>query len=339
MPLYDLQGRSIHVIGNLVTAGMVSLAMLPPHVAQAQTSAAHYPDRQIRLIVPFPAGGPTDAMGRLVGDLLARRLGQPVVVDNRAGAGGSIGAEMLARAEPNGYTMMLTSAGAVTVNPSLSKVPFDTLRDFIPVVRTATISSILVVPPSLNVRTVQELIMLAKSKPGELNYGTAGPGSASHLAMEAFNRVAGTRIMHVPYKGAAPAVTDLLSGNVQVMLIGMSTVMPFVRAGRLVPLGVSSLKPSPLAPEIPTIASAGLAGFEVSDWFGLFVPARTPAMIVDKLNGEINAMMQLPETKQRMSKDTFEAVPGNTPAQFSAFVQAEVAKWAKVIKDAGIAVN
>jgi tripartite-type tricarboxylate transporter receptor subunit TctC len=230
----------------------------------------------------------------------------------------------------------VTSAGVVTVNPSISKVPFDTMRDFAPVVRAATIPSIMVVPPMLNVKTVTELIALAKSKPGELNYGTAGPGSASHLAMESFNRVAGTRIMHVPYKGAALAVTDLLGGNVQVMLIGMSTVMPFVRAGRLVPLAVSSLTPSPLAPEIPTIA-ATLPGFEVSDWFGLFAPVRTPRAVVDRLNTEVNAGMQSAALKQRIGKDAFEGVPANTPAQFRSFVQGEIVRWAKVVKDAGIA--
>ncbi len=291
------------------------------------------------MIVPFPAGGPADALARIVGEQLAQRLGQPVVIDNRAGAGGSIGAEMAARAEPNGYTLLFTTAGVVTVNPSLNKVPFDTMRDFTPVVLAATISSILVVPPSLHVVSVQELIRLAKSKPGELNYGSSGSGSASHLAMESFNRAAGVRITHVPYKGAAPAVTDLLSGNVQVMLIGLSTVMPFVRAGRLTPLGVSSLAPSPFAPDIPTIASAGMPGFEVSNWLGMFAPVRTNAAIIEKLNAATNAIMTLPDTKQRMGKDGFENVASNTPAQFASYVQSEIARWSKVVKEAGIASN
>jgi tripartite-type tricarboxylate transporter receptor subunit TctC len=320
-------------IRGLCVLGAALLALTSASATHAQ--AANYPERQIRMIVPFPPGGPTDGMGRIVAEIL-QRMGQPVVVENHAGAGGSIGAEMAAKAAPDGYVLMVTSAGVLTVNPSLSKVPFDTMRDFIPVVRAATIPSILVVPPSLNVKTVPELIALAKAKPGELNYGTAGPGSASHLAMESFNRVAGTRIMHVPYKGAAPAVTDLLGSNVQVMLIGMSTVMPFVRAGRLTAVAVSSLTPSPLAPEIPTIA-ATLPNFEVSDWFGLFAPARMPQPIIDKLNAAVNAAMKDPAMKQRIGKDAFEGVPANTPAQFRTFVQGEIARWSKVVKDAGIA--
>ena len=297
---------------------------------------AGYPDKQIRMIVPFPAGGPTDALARAIGQALGQRLRQPVVVENRAGAGGSIGAEMVARAEPTGYTLMMTSAGVVTVNPSLSKVPFDTLRDFAPVALAATISSILVVPPSLNVKSVRELVDLARSKPGQLNYGSSGTGSASHLAMELFDRMAGVHFVHVPYKGAAPAVTDLVAGNVQVMLIGSSTVMPFVRAGKLVPLGVSSLKPSPLAPDIPVIASPLLPGFEVGNWFGVFAPAHTAPSIVERLNVEINAIMKLPELKAQLARDGFEAVAANTPAQFGTYVKEEVAKWSRVVKEAGI---
>jgi tripartite-type tricarboxylate transporter receptor subunit TctC len=335
-----LQSTPPIAMHRLLQRNIHALCVLCLCLGFAQGGAAYaqgtYPERQIRMIVPFPAGGPTDVMGRVVAEVLAQRMGQPVVVENHAGAGGSIGADMVAKAAPDGYTLMVTSAGVVTVNPSLSKVPFDTMRDFAPVVRAATLPSIMVVPPMLNVKTVAELITLAKSRPGELNYGTAGPGSASHLAMESFNRIAGTRIMHVPYKGAAPAVTDLLGGNVQVMLIGMSTVIPFVRAGRLVPLAVSSPTPSPLAPEIPTIA-ATLPGFEVGDWFGLFAPARTPRAIIDRLNAEVNAGMQNAALKQRIGKDAFEGVPANTPAQFRSFVQGEIARWSKVVKDAGLA--
>jgi tripartite-type tricarboxylate transporter receptor subunit TctC len=308
--------------------------------AQAQDTVATYPNKPIRLIVPFSAGGPTDALARAIGQKMGQRWGQPVVIENRAGAGGSIGAEFVARSQPDGYILLLTTAGVVTANPSLSPVHFDTMKDFAPVALTSTIASLLVVPPSLNVKSVKELIDLAKSKPGQLNYGSSGTGSASHLSMALMDRAAGINILHVPYKGAAPAVTDLLGGNVQVMLIGLSTVLPYVNSGKLLALGVSSLQSSPLAPNVPTIAAAGnLPGFEASNWLGVFAPASTPPAIVNKLNAEINAIMQLPETRSGLAKDGFEPVAVNTPAQFGTYVQSEINKWSKVIKELGITTN
>ena len=324
----------------LIIAALAASCTVAMPRAQAQDAAATYPSKPIRLIVPFAAGGPTDALARAVGQKMGERWGQSVVIENRAGAGGSIGAEFVARSQPDGYVLMLTTAGVVTVNPALSQVRFDTMKDFAPVALASTISSLLVVPPSLNVKTAKEFIELARSKPGKLNYGTSGSGSASHLAMELFDRAAGIKVQHVPYKGAAPAVTDLLGGTVQVMLIGVSTVLPYVTAGKLVPLGVSSLEPSPLAPEVPTIASAaGLPGFEVSNWLGIFAPADTPPAIINKLNAEINSIMQLPETRANLAKDGFEPVPVNTPAQFGAYVQQEITKWTKVVKDTGMTSN
>jgi tripartite-type tricarboxylate transporter receptor subunit TctC len=312
------------------------LAGLAP--AASADEAASYPNKPIRLIVPFAPGGPTDALARAIGQKLAERWKQPVVAENRAGAGGGIGAELVARSPADGYVLMLSTAGVVTVNPLISPVRFDTMKDLAPVALASTISSLLVVPPSLNVHTTKELIDLAKSKPGHLNYGSSGPGSASHLAMELFDRAAGVRMQHVPYKGAAPAVTDLLGGNVQVMLIGLSTVLPYVGSNKLVALGVSSLEPSALAPGVPTIA-ATLPGFEVSNWLGVFAPAGTPVSIVNKLNAEINDIMKQPDTWKQISEDGFEPVPANTPQEFGKYVQSEITKWAQVVKEAGIASN
>jgi tripartite-type tricarboxylate transporter receptor subunit TctC len=323
----------------LAAIGLAALLTVAP-AARAQTAAPPYPSKPIRLIVPFAAGGPADALARAIGQRLQDRWGQTVIVDNRAGAGGSIGAEAVARSPADGHVLLLTTAGVVTINPSISPVRFDTLKDFAPIALAATISSLLVVPKSLRVETAQQFIALAKTKPGSMNYGSSGPGSASHLAMAMFDRAAGIELQHVPYKGAAPAVTDLLGGNVQVMLIGVSTVLPYVKAGSLVALGVSSPQPSPLAPGVPTIAAAaGLPNFEVSNWLGLFAPAQTPPAIVRQINAEINAIMQLPEVRASLGREGFEPVAGNTPEQFGSYVQAEIRKWSKLVKDAGITAN
>jgi len=224
----------------------------------------------------------------------------------------------------------------VSVNPSLNKVGFDTLRDFAPIVKTSSLASLLVVNPNLKIKTLDEFIKLAKSKPGQLNYGTSGPGSASHLAMEMFNKMAQVEILHVPYKGAAPAVTDLLAGNVQVMLIGITPVLPFVNSGKLLALGVSSLQPSPMAPQVPTIAASGLPGFEVSNWLGLFAPINTPVAIINKLNAQTNALMKLADVKAKLVKEGLDPVPSNTPAQFKDYVQGEIIRWSKTVKESNI---
>jgi tripartite-type tricarboxylate transporter receptor subunit TctC len=321
-------------------AGAMAAATAFACAPAAHAQDATYPNKPIRLIVPFAAGGPNDALARVLGLKLGERWGQPVVVDNKAGAGGSIGAEFVAKAPADGYTLLLSTTGVVAINPSLSQVHFDTVKDFAPITLAATIPSLLVVPPSLNVKSAKEFIALAKTQSGKMNFGSSGPGSASHLAMAMFDKAAGIELQHVPYKGAAPAVTDLLGGNVQAMLIGVSTVLPYVNAGKLVPLGVSSLKPSPLVPNVPTIAeAAGLPKFEVSNWLGVFAPTGTPPAIVNKLNAEINKIMQQPETWQSLSKDGFEPVTANTPAQFGSYVKSEIAKWSKLVKDAHITAN
>jgi tripartite-type tricarboxylate transporter receptor subunit TctC len=317
-------------------AGLLGALAAVASPVHAQSAAAAYPTKPIRMIVPFATGGPTDVLARAIGQKLTERWGQTVLIDNRPGAGGNIGAELAARAAPDGYTLMLATAGILAVNPSLSKVRFDSQKDFAPIALTANLTSIMVVHPSLPVKSVRELIQLAKSRPGELNYGSAGNGTASHLSTEKFKRVAQIDMKHIPYKGAAPAVNDLLSGTVQVMLIGLPTVMPHVAGGRLVALGISSLEPSPMAPGLPTIAdSGGLPGFEVTNWLGLVAPAQTDRVIVDRLNREVVAILAMPDVKQQLLKSGFEPT-GSTQGEFAKLLDAELKTWARVIREAGI---
>ncbi len=307
--------------------------------AQAQNPAANYPNKQIRLIVPFAAGGPNDFLARAIGQRLTERWGQPIVIDNRPGAGGNLGAELVAKSAPDGYTLMVATQGILAVNPGLARLRFDTLKDLAQVALVANLTSVMVVHPSLQVKTVKELIALARRRPGELTYGTPGNGSASHLAMEIFNRAAHVNIRHIPYKGAAPAVVDLIGGTLQVMLIGVPVVMPHVVSGRLVALGVASSGPSPMAPGLITIAeSGGLPGFEIRNWLGLVAPAGTPRDIVDKLSTGVNEILRLPEVKEQLLKSGFEPT-GSTPEYFAGYLEAELKYWAKVVKDAGITID
>jgi tripartite-type tricarboxylate transporter receptor subunit TctC len=306
-------------------------------VVWAQPSeVSKYPQRAIHLVVPFTASGPVDTMARIMAQKLSETLNQAVIIDNRAGAGGSIGAEFVAHAPADGYTLLFSSAGVVSVNPALNKVGFDTLKDLAPIVKSGSLASLLVVNPALKVNTTAELIQLAKSKPGELNFGSSGPGSASHLAMELFDRAADIKLLHIAYKGAAPAVTDLLAGNVQVMLIGLTTVLPFVNNGKLKALGVSTLTPSPMLPQIPTIASAGLNGFEVSNWMGFFSPINTPSAIVERINDDVNKIIKLSDTKIKLASEGIDPASPNSSAQFKQYVQSEINRWSRIIKESNI---
>jgi len=329
--LNDIQLR----VAALIAAAMPAIAT----DAQAQNSAAGYPNKQIRLIVPFAAGGPNDFLARILGQRLTERWGQPVVIDNRPGAGGNIGAELTAKSAPDGYTLLLPTQGILAVNPALAKVRFDTLKDFAPIALVANLTSVLVAHPSLQAKTVKELIALARAKPGELTYGTPGNGSASHLAMEMFNRAAHVNIRHIPYKGAAPAVVDLIGGTIQVMLIGVPVVMPHVTSGRLVALGVATAGPSPMAPGLITIAeSGGLPGFEIRNWLGLVTAAGTPRDIIEKLNTAIVEILRAPDVKEQLLKNGFEPA-ASTPEYFATYLESELKYWAKVVKDAGITID
>ncbi len=337
MQLKQLFLRTCKQICIYTALAIQCLVLIFSQSATAQTqNLANYPNKQIQFIVPFPPGGPADVQARIIGQKLSVLWKQPVIIDNRPGAGGSIAAEFVSRAPADGYTFLYTTSGVISVNPVFSNSSFDPLKDLSPVILTSTLSSVMVVHPSLNIKSVNELISYAKANPGKLNYASSGNGSTSHLSMEQFNRLAGVQIARIPYKGAAPAINDLLGGNVQVMLMGLTSVLPFLSSGKLTAIGVSSLKPSPLAPQVPTIASSGMQGFEASNWLGVLAPPNTPASIVQKMNTEIYAIMKLPDVQERLFKEGFETMPTKTPQQFKEFIQQDIAKWKKIIKESNI---
>ena len=303
--------------------------------AQAQS----YPAKPIRIVVPFPAGGIADLFARLIGQKFNEAWGQPAVVENRPGAGGNIGAEIVAKSPPDGYTLVMGSIGTHSVNISLfRKLAFDPIRDFAPVALVMEAEGLLVLHPSVPAKTVKELIALARARPGQLTYASAGNGTAGHLAGELFKSMAKVDMLHIPYKGNVPAITDLIAGQTSLLFATMPTVLPQVQAGRLRALAVTGAGRSPAAPELPNIAEAGLPGYEVTNWIGIFAPAGTPREIIHKLNGEILRVMQAPEIRTRLTNEGAKFTP-MTPDEFAAFVKSEVAKWAKVVKDAGIRVD
>ena len=310
----------------------IALLAAVPHGALA---AEAYPSRPIRLIVPFPPGGGTDIMGRLVANHLTDKLGAQTVVDNRGGAGGIIGTDLAAKANPDGYTLLIGSVSTISINPSLyPKLPFDTVKDLAPVSLIASTPSVLVVPANLAARSVKDLITLAKAKPGQLNFGSAGSGTSHHLGGELFKVAAGIDIVHVPYKGTAPAVTDLVSGQVAMMIANTPAVLPMIKAGRLRPLAVTSLKRSSLMPELPTVAESGLADFEVIVWYGVLAPAATPGALVTRLNEYLKQMASLAEVKERLASQGAEAI-SSTPEEFARKISQDKEKWAKVVRTSG----
>ena len=311
----------------------VSVFML---FAAGHAYAQAWPTKPIRMILPFPPGGTTDILGRVAAQKLSEALGQQVVPDNRPGAAGNIGTEFVAKAPPDGYTLVTAPGSTLTIHPSLySKLGFDPLRDFAPVTILAAVPNALVVHPSLPVRNVKDLIALAKAKPGQLNYASTGAGQSTHLSMELFKTMARVNIVHVPYKGSAPAVTDLLGGHVLLMFDNMPSALPHVKAGKLRAVAVSTLKRSPVAPDIPTVAESGLPGFEVSVWFGVLAPAKTPQPVVERLNQILVKALHTAEVRERLSTQGAEPI-ANTPDQFTQQMKHDIAKWAKVVKDADI---
>jgi tripartite-type tricarboxylate transporter receptor subunit TctC len=305
----------------------------------AGANAQSYPARPIRIVVPFPPGGIADLFARVIGQKFGETWGQPGVVENRPGAGGNIGAEIVAKSAPDGYTLVTGSIGTHAVNVSLfSKLPYDPIRDFAPVSLIMEAEGLLVVHPSVPVRTVKELIALAKARPGQLAYASAGYGTAAHLSGELFKSMAKVDLVHVPYKGNVPAITDLIAGQTSLLFATMPTVLPQVQAGRLKALAVTSSTRSPVTPQLPTIAEAALPGFSVTNWIGFFAPAGTPREVVLKLNGEVARIMQAPDIQKRLVAEGAKFTPW-TPDQFAAFVKSELAKWAKVVKEAGIRVD
>ena len=305
----------------------------------ANASAQEYPVKAIRFIAPNLPGGPTDILARLIGQKLAESFGQPVVIENRAGAGGNIGTEAAAKSPPDGYTLVTGNNATFGANVSLYKhLAFDPVKDFAPIVLVGTQPNILVVHPSLPVTSVKQLIALAKARPGELNYAGSGMGAVAHLAAELFKTMAQVNIVHIPYKSAAPALIDVIAGQNQLMFATSLSVQPHIKSGKLRALAVTTANRSRLMPELPTIAEAGVPGFAAMTWHGVLTTGGTPPAIVNKLNAEINRILQLPDVRERLGSLGAEII-GGTPKEFADHIQREIPKWAKVIKDAGVRVE
>ena len=309
---------------------------LAPLLAQAQST---WPSRPVRLISPFAPGGGADITSRAVAQRLSISLGQQVLVENRGGAGGMIGVDIAAKSPADGYTVVMGTIGPIAINPSLyKKMTYDPMRDLIPVSQAANALNVLVVHPSLPAKNVKEMIAIAKARPGQMNYGSSGPGATDHLAGELFNVLAGVKMVHVPYKGGAPAMLDLVSGNVQVVFSTVSTAIAAMDSKRVRPLAMTGNQRFELMPELPTVAEAGLKGFEVNNWYGIFLPAGTPKDIVTRLNADVVKVLAAPDVKKRLLEAGIVAT-SSSPEGFMAYVKAETAKWAKVIKDANISVE
>ena len=302
--------------------------------ASSTDSGQAYPTRPIRLIVPFPPGGSNDIVSRVIGQQLGDRLGKPLVIDNRGGAGGLIGTETAVHAAPDGYTLLIISV-AYSYNPAIYKLPYDPVKAIAPVGQLGTGPNALVVHPSLPAKSIKELIALAKAKPGQLNYATAGIGSFQHMSSEMFRLMSGINIVHIPFKGGGPAMLAVISGQSQISIGSLLQELPHIRSGKMRALGTGGAKRSPALPDVPTIAEGGVPGYEANNWWGIVAPAATPQPIVRKINTEIAAILAAPETQKWFLSEGGEAV-SRTPEEFRKWILAEMAKWGKVVKDAGI---
>jgi len=317
-----------------LSAALAALGLAASVAAQAQA----YPGKAVKLVVPYPPGGPTDIVARVIGQKLSEQTGQQFIVENRAGAGGNIGAEAVARAPADGYTLLIATT-AHAINMSLfKKLGYDTLKDFSPVSLLTYGPLVIVAHPSLPAQNVRELIALAKAKPGAINFASSGNGQSTHLSGELFNAMAGVKMTHIPYKGSAPALTDVMGGQASLMFDTMLSAMPFVKSGKLKALAVTSAVRSPAAPELPTVAESGLPGYETFAWNGVLVPAGTPKDVIAKLSAELKRAMEVPEVKEKFSGQGF-AAAWNTPEAFNAFLLAEVDKWSAVVKTSGTTVD
>ena len=313
-------------------------AALALAAVSAAAIAQGYPHKTIRLIVPFPAGGPTDIIARTVGQKLTESMGQAVVIDNRGGSGGNIGADIVAKAAPDGYTLLMAIVSHA-INPSLySKLPFDPVKDFSPITRTGAATIIFVASPSIGAKTIKDLIALAKAKPHQINFGSPGSGTPHHLAGELLKVTAGIDLIHIPYKGAAPAIADLLGGQVHTAFVSLPAALPHVKAGKLVGLGITSPGRSAVAPDLPTFAEAGLGGYALENWYGALAPAGTPREIITRLNVEIVKALQLPDVKERLVSQGFETRT-STPDEFATYLKSEIVKWAGIVKASGAKVD
>ena len=321
------------LIRILAAAALVALAPL------AGIGAEPFPGKQVRFVVPYPPGGPLDTVARLLGQKVSASIKHPVVIDNVPGAGGNIGAGVVARAAPDGYTILMGAVATHAINPTLySTIPYNAEKDFIAVTQLASTPNVLVVNNAIEANSVAEFIKLAKSKPGKLNFGSGSTGSAGHLAGELFKTMAGVDMAHIPYKGAAGAMQDLIGGRVDLMFDNLASSLSQVKGGRVRALAVTTSKRTKLAPELPTIAESGLPGFDISTWFGIFVPAGTPRPVVDRLHAEFTRALAAPDVREKMLALGAEPV-GSTPEQFTAYVKAEAAKYAKLVRTSGARVD
>ena len=308
-------------------------------LAAGGTRADDYPSRPIRLVVPYAAGGGADSVARIVAKRVSETIGQTIVIENRGGAGSIIGTELVNRSDPDGYTLLLGQSGPISINPAVyKKLPYDPLRDFAPVTMTTAYPYIMVVNPALGVKTLQEFVALARSKPGELNYGTTGVGAANHLVTELFDSKAGIRMTHIPYRGTALAVTDLIAGQVQVVFADPISALQHINAGTLLALAVTGKERSPVAPQVPTVSESGYPGFDAIAWHGILAPAHTPAAIINRLNAEIVQALKDPETGALLEKQAMQTV-GNSPQAFASFIKQDIAIWKEVADQAKIDVR
>jgi len=316
---------------RILGAVVAGLMLLLPQAATAQD----FPAKPIKLIVPFPAGGPNDIIARIVGQRMSELTKQPIVIDNRGGQGGALGTDAVAKANPDGYTIGIVNAGALAINQSMEKVPYETLKDLAPVTLVVTVPEMLVVASNVPAKNMGELVALAKAKPGALNFASTGPGSLPHLAGELLKLTAGIDIVHVPYRGAAPAINDLLGQQVQMTFLDLPAILPHIRSGTLRGIALGTTARAPTAPDVPTTVELGMPELKIENWYGMIAPAGTPPATVAALNRITTTALADPAVKEKLADQGLTTV-GDTPEQFRAFIAGETAKWAKVIKDAGV---
>jgi tripartite-type tricarboxylate transporter receptor subunit TctC len=325
-------------VGSRIKAGWIALG-IAAYALGAQAWGQAYPNRPLKMILPFPAGGPTDIVARAMSQGLAEALGHNVVIDNRPGGGGVIGATLAAKSPGDGYTLLLGGITTFGVAPSVHKnLPFDPVKDFLPVTMATRQPIMLMVHPSLPVKSVREFIALAKARPGEINYASSGPGGSGHMAGELFRLIAGVNLVHIPYKGAPPALNELIAGQVQVMFGTMLAAVPHVRSGRVRAIAVTGPRRTQALPDVMTFAQAGLPTYDASSWNGILVPAGTPRAVVDRLNTDLVRILKTPNVLERLAQDGAEPAP-TTPEEFAAFIKSEIAKWAKVVQAANIRID
>ena len=321
---------------RLLCAALLSACANAAHAQTTSTSSGQtYPVKPVRVVVPSSAGGGTDIVARILAPKLTELLGQQVVVENRAGAGTMIGIEVVAKSPPDGYTLLM-GLSTLAINPAMyKKVPYDAVRDFAPISQVISAPNMLVVHPSIPARTVKELIAFARARPGQLNYASAGQGTNPHLSMELFLSMTGLKVVHIPYKGLAPGIIDLLAGHVSLATATMLTGLPHVKSGRLRCLGTTGAKRAAVLPDLPTVAEAGVPGYEASQWYGVLAPAQTPKEIITRLHAGLTRILQAPDMRERLAADGTDPV-GSSPDEFARYIKAELTKWAKVARDAGI---